>query len=129
MSGLNERDRAILESIIGYCGSIESRLERYDIDEDVFTHNDDYREMVLFPLLQIGESANHFSKGFLDTYDAIPWKDVVGMRHIVVHGYDSLDTSWAWNTVSSDIGALKEYCEGILSLCEAEEGGPSAETD
>ena len=65
MSELSERDRTIIESIIGYCDSIASRLERYGIDEEVFTRNDDYREMVLFPLLQIGESANHLSAGFL----------------------------------------------------------------
>lgn len=120
MSELSERDRTIIESIIGYCDSIASRLERYGIDEEVFTHNDDYREMVLFPLLQIGESANHLSAGFLARYDGVPWKDVVGMRHIVVHGYDSLDASWAWSTVSSDVEGLREYCAQIVSV-----GGPA----
>ncbi len=115
MSALSSRDRSILEGIVQNCASIESRIARYSIDAAVFRENADYREMILFPLVQIGELANHLSSDFLAGHDELPWKDIVGMRHVVVHGYGTIDCDWAWNTLSKDIVPLRKACESYLS--------------
>lgn len=114
MSALNDRDRSILDNIVANCDSIEGRIERYRIDRTVFIENADLREMVLFPLIQIGELANHLSERALDAYDDVPWSDIVGMRHIIVHGYVSIDADWAWATIEQDIPELKRVCAAIL---------------
>lgn len=89
-------------------------MNRYEIDEIVFLHNEDYREMILFPLVQIGELANHLSTSFIENHGNIPWAEIIGMRHVIVHGYGTIDPLWTWKTIENDIPALKSYCSDIL---------------
>lgn len=109
-----DRDLVILRKIVENCDSITSRIDRYAITESIFINNSDYREMILFPLVQIGELANHLTKNFISRYNAVPWSEIVGMRHIIVHGYGTIDPRWAWRTIQKDIPVLKLYCEKIL---------------
>ena len=87
MSALNPRDITILEAIVGHCQSIEDRKNRFSINKKVFEEDAALREMVLFPLLQIGELANHLSEDFTNSHPEIPWRSVVGLRNIVVHKF------------------------------------------
>ena len=47
----------------------------------------------------------------MNEYNKIPWKQIIGMRHRIVHGYDIIDLEIVWNTVCENIPALREYCE------------------
>lgn len=114
MSDKTNRDMSIISKIQENCDSILHRLERYEIDETVFLSNIDYREMILFPLIQIGELANHLSSDFVVLHGDVPWMEIIGMRHIVVHGYGTIDPKWTWNTIKNDIPVLKDCCRSIL---------------
>jgi uncharacterized protein with HEPN domain len=35
----------------------------------------------------IGEASYLLTKEFKSRHDSIEWKDIIGMRHILVHGY------------------------------------------
>ena len=65
MSDREDRDLVIVGKIHENCHSIQKRLDQYEIDETVFVSNTDYREMMLFPLVQIGELANRLSEDFI----------------------------------------------------------------
>ena len=70
----------------------------------------------MFPLVQIGELANHLSEDFVLIHKDVPWKDIIGMRHVIVHGYGTIDPRWAWNTIQQDIPELMSYCQSILDF-------------
>lgn len=36
------------------------------------------------------------------------------MRHMIVHGYGTIDTTWAWTTILQDVPELKRLCSSIL---------------
>jgi uncharacterized protein with HEPN domain len=65
-------------------------------------------------LLQIGELANHLAEDFLTAHKDIPWKQVIGLRNRVVHGYGMLDKEVIWETVNSDIPVLYKKCKAIV---------------
>ncbi|MBQ9068221.1 MAG: DUF86 domain-containing protein [Eggerthellaceae bacterium] len=121
MRELSVRDQTILEAIVEHCQSIANRLERFDIDKDVFTADAALREMLLFPLLQIGELANRLSEGFTQTHDEIPWRSVVGLRNVVVHKYNALDSDWVWDTITNDLPPLNNCCELALNANEGDD--------
>lgn len=121
MSVLNIRDITILEAISEHCQSIDERRVRFSIDKNVFAKDSALREMVLFPLLQIGELANHLSEDFTNAHDEIPWRAVVGLRNVVVHKYGTLDADWVWDTIMNDLPLLKECCDNALGTMEAED--------
>ena len=46
---------------------------------------------LLYSLLIIGEAAANISRDFKEEYGAIPWKEIIGMRNWLVHGYFKTD--------------------------------------
>ena len=66
-------------------------------------------------LLQvIGEAAGRVSKDFRDSRPEIPWRQVVGMRHKVVHEYFAVDENVIWQTAVEDLPALIVLLDTIL---------------
>lgn len=40
-------------------------------------------------------------------YKSIPWKDIVGMRDILIHNYLGVNLTQVWNTIDKDLPVLK----------------------
>jgi len=72
-------------------------------------------ELALVRLIEIvGEAANRLSIEDQSRYPSIPWKEIVGMRNRLVHGYDAIDMDVLWDTVRVDLPQLIEELERIL---------------
>ena len=46
----------------------------------------------------IGEAATRLDRSLQDRHPQIPWHRIIGMRNILVHGYDSVDDQVLWDT-------------------------------
>lgn len=62
----------------------------------------------------IGEAAYRISESTQQQYPQIPWGDIVGMRHRLVHGYYDIDLDIVWATVQNDLQPLITQLETIL---------------
>ena len=62
----------------------------------------------------IGEAAGRLSKRVIETYREVPWKDITGMRHKIVHDYFSLDYEIIWAVVESDLPGFLKKINQIL---------------
>jgi uncharacterized protein with HEPN domain len=72
-------------------------------------------ELALVRLVEIvGEAANRLPVEDQLYYPSIPWKEIVGMRNRLVHGYDAIDLDVLWDTVLIDLPQLIEELERIL---------------
>jgi len=56
----------------------------------------------------IGEAASKISKEFRDQNPHIPWNDIIGMRHKIVHDYLTVDFDVVWDVVKSELPPLLE---------------------
>ena len=110
---LGVKDKGILLQIIKRCNRIIEKVS--NINENDFSLNDDIKEVVCFNLFQIGELANGLSVELLKEYNKIPWKQIIGMRNRIVHGYDTINLEIVWNTAIESIPELREYCKEILN--------------
>ena len=63
----------------------------------------------------IGEAANNLTKDLQAQHPEVQWKDVICMRHVLVHDYYSIDARTAWQTARENLPQLKEQIEKILS--------------
>jgi len=72
-------------------------------------------ELALARLIEIiGAAAGKVSPEAQDKYTLIPWREVVGMRNRLAHGYDSIDLNVLWDTIEDDLPPLIEALEQIL---------------
>lgn len=73
-------------------------------------------ELALVRLVEIiGEAAVRVSQTSKAKHSRIPWREVIGMRNRLIHGYDSVDLDILWNTVEMDLPPLITQLEKILS--------------
>ncbi|MBI3752870.1 MAG: DUF86 domain-containing protein [Deltaproteobacteria bacterium] len=63
----------------------------------------------------IGEAANKVATEVRDKYANIPWEDIIGMRHHLIHGYFDVDIDIVWDTATKDIPPLIAELEKIVS--------------
>ena len=110
----NSKDINLVRQIVKHCETIFSAQKRFGNDFKIFETDIDYFNSVCMSLLQIGEIANHLSENFIDQHHSMPWREIIGLRNVVVHGYGQLDTAIVWATLSEDMPKLHKYCQEII---------------
>jgi len=81
--------------------------EAYDADENL--------RLALTHLVQIiGEAGRNVSRSFCDEHPEIPWAEIIGMRHKVVHDYLGVDEDIVWQVVMGDLRKLVTPLERLL---------------
>jgi len=65
-------------------------------------------------LLAIGEAANHVSESFQNEHAEIPWRQVVGQRHVLAHEYGEILVERIWLVAKDNIPKLVEVLEKLL---------------
>jgi uncharacterized protein with HEPN domain len=81
---------------------------RFDADELVRTY-------ITHQLFIIGEASYQLPASLKDEHPEIPWHKVVGMRHVLVHGYFATNDDILWQVVESDLPPLKAQLERALT--------------
>ncbi len=81
---------------------------------DVFKADKILRFAVIKNLEIVGEAAFLISKDFKTKHDVIHWSDIVGMRHILVHGYYQIRDEIIWATIETELKTLKEELVKLL---------------
>ena len=110
---LDIKTKGILLNIIKKCERIESIVSKKTKEE--FTNNNDLIELACFNIFQIGELSSKLNLDFVKKYKEVPWREIIGMRHVIVHGYDSIDVEIVWITATEDTIFLKNKCIDILN--------------
>jgi uncharacterized protein with HEPN domain len=70
---------------------------------------------VIHHLQIIGEAASRISTEFREKHPEIAWGSMIGMRHVLVHGYFETDTEIVWKVVEHDLPDLKNQLEALLA--------------
>jgi uncharacterized protein with HEPN domain len=106
-----ERVRDILEAISAierHAGSSKQEFERDELLQTWFLRH----------LQIIGEAARSIPEDIRDLSPEIPWREIVGMRSVLVHGYFEIDTDLVWDTATRDVPALRPAMERLLASIE-----------
>jgi uncharacterized protein with HEPN domain len=68
----------------------------------------------------IGEAASSERETLEKLAPEIPWAGIVGMRHVLVHGYFGIDLDEVWSVVVNDLTPLRASVERLLALSDKE---------
>jgi uncharacterized protein with HEPN domain len=66
----------------------------------------------------VGEAAYQLTQTTRDEFPAVPWTDIIGMRHRLVHAYFDINLDMLWQTLQEDLTPLVVMLETILSSGE-----------
>ena len=111
--GDKQRLLHILESI--------EEIEKYTAGSnlEVFLQNSMMKFASVKQIEIIGEAANYISEETKNKFSDIQWRQITGLRHVLVHEYFGVDSKLILQIIADDIPELKiKIKEVLLSISE-----------
>lgn len=106
-------DRQRLLHIIDAITEIDSYTA--NIDLQLFLQNSMMRFACIKQIEIIGEAANYISAETKALFSDIEWRQITGMRHILVHEYFGVDFHLIWQVIIQDLPELKQKISAVLN--------------
>lgn len=70
----------------------------------------------------LGEAARNVPEEVRKLAPAIPWRRIVGVRNVLIHGYLGIDNDVVWDIVRNEVGKL------VLALGKLEVASPGSDS-
>ncbi len=86
-----------------------------NLNFDDFISDEKTNSATLYQLLIIGEATKRLDENFRKQHHEVPWKDIAGMRDVLIHFYHGVDDEEVWRTIVEDLPLLKAQIEKIIS--------------
>ncbi len=84
------------------------------LDYETFKDDDKTLFAVVRALEIVGEAVKHIPDSVREENPGIPWKDMAGMRDVLIHDYFGVDAQTVWLTVTEKIPEVKPLIEKML---------------
>lgn len=97
--------RVFIEHILECIGLIEKYTEGKTIGD--FFGSVQLQDSVVRRIEIIGEAVKNIPEETKAKYRDVPWKEIAGMRDILIHEYFGIDLNLTWEAVTKDIPDLK----------------------
>ena len=108
----HSRDRGRLEDILKYAQNVEQIISGVSYDQFVADIRIYYSVMKNVEV--IGEAANMLTRHFREEHCELPWRLIISMRNVLVHGYAQVSDADLWQTATNDIKPLREQVQRYL---------------
>ena len=82
-------------------------MEQYRVDENL-------RLAVERRIEIIGEAAGRISSGVQQAHPEIPWRRIIGQRHVLAHEYGEIDDELIWTVATTHIPQLIGTLEELI---------------
>jgi len=102
---LKKDARIFIEHILECIQLIEKYTENKSISD--FFGSVLLQDAVIRRIEIIGEAVKNIPDEIKAKYQDVPWKEIAGMRDILIHEYFGIDLNLTWKAVQKDIPDLK----------------------
>lgn len=93
-------------------------------DRADFDANPPLQSHILRHLQIVGEAVFRITPATKSQHPQVPWRQIAGMRHILVHDYFRVDWNIVFNTALSDLPPLRPQVEAILASLPPDPNAP-----
>lgn len=108
----HSRDKGRLEDILKSIRLIEEYSDGISFETFVA---DTMRYYAIMKNVEIvGEAANMLTRDFRETHTELPWREIIGMRNVLVHGYANISDVQLWSAVNDDIPVIKNAVNNYM---------------
>jgi len=109
-----QRDPAHFLDIFESAKMAVSYLENISLED--FLNNYLVQDAVIRRIEVIGEASSRISKESKQRYSHLPWKEMKGMRNLLIHEYDDINLDEVWNTVKTELPTLIKQIQELNLL-------------
>ena len=107
-----DKDNGRIAHMLEMAQNLRKASEEYNYEEII-------EDKILFYGLTkmaeiIGEAAYKLTTEFREAHQELPWREIIGMRHLLVHGYFSISPEVLWDVIQNDIPAMIPILEKYL---------------
>ncbi len=92
--------KIFLEHILDAINLIEEYIN--DKKKSDFIESKQLQDSVIRRIEIIGEAIKNIPGDFKSTHENIPWKEITGMRDILIHQYFGVDLELTWEVIKTD---------------------------
>ena len=110
------RDKGRLEHMLTAIDNVfeyTKGITRDDLSKDkILCH------AVIYNIQIIGEAAFKLTNEFREDHAEVEWRDIITMRHILVHDYYVVDIKILWNVITEELPAFMEQVVAFIEGME-----------
>ena len=103
-AGAKYRDEQRVDHMVTAIESVVAAAAGMTRDRLMF--DDEKTKSILFDLIVLGEAANNISREYAEEHLEIPWADIAGFRHKLVHDYCGIDYEIVWEVIANQLPPL-----------------------
>lgn len=107
-----------MKSDLLYLSNIQDciqRIESYTVEgKEKFLETPMIQDAVIRNFEIIGEATKHLSPELKSTYPDVAWKQIAGLRDILIHDYLKVNLNRVWGIIEQNLPQLKQTVEAIL---------------
>lgn len=112
MTDASSRDRTYLGHMLAAIGRIRRYVGRKS--RTAFLRSALLQDAVIRNIEIVGEAAGRVSTETTTRTPEIPWREIVGMRHRLIHGYLEVNLDTVWQVVERDLPALDRNLRAVV---------------
>ena len=109
---LPERDLALLWDM--KLAALDAQSFVAGLDEVAFQASRLHQSAVIRALEVLGEAAGRVSRESCAALPHLPWREMAGLRHRLIHGYAEVRLDLVWNVATERLGPLLAMLEPLL---------------
>ncbi len=94
-----------IKTIEDYCNNVI---------KNEFMKDKKLQDAVIRRIEVIGEATKNIPDSFRNKYPTIPWKDIAGMRDVIIHTYFNVNLEMVWKVIEENLPKLKNDIKEII---------------
>lgn len=110
---MSERDESVY---VRHMLDAIARLQRHidDVEWKEFASSEITQDAVIRQLEILGEAAGRISRETCARFPDLPWPQITGLRHRLIHDYLGVDLRMIWRVASVEVGKISGPLQSVL---------------
>ena len=110
---MGKQAKVFIQHMLDSIQLIESYLEGKN--KKIFLSSEQLQDAVIRRLEIISEAVKNLPEEIIKKHPELPWKQIAGMRDILIHQYFGVDLELTWEVVQVEVPVLKSKLETLLN--------------